>query len=236
MAAVRRDAHERLRHEARERLHLAADLAADLAVGREVVGGLLGAVEVEVQLELARSVLVVALDHVEAERLRVLDHLVDDRLELGELVDVVAVGLREALDRRACRRRSASATSSRARCRRAGAGPSPPRTRPRMRWRLPRQSEVRNDAGVLRSSRLRKSVHQTRATLRIPGERHERLGLGHADQLGRLRAVPDVLAVTIDEEVRGRAVDELEALPAIVSQCVAGTPLPMIRPVTETNW
>ena len=59
----------------------------------------LGAVEAEVQLDLARRVLVVALDHVEAERLTVLDDLVDDRLELGELVDVVAVGLRHALDR-----------------------------------------------------------------------------------------------------------------------------------------
>ena len=54
----------------------------------------------EVQLELARRVLVVALDHVQAHRLAVLHHLVDDRLELGELVDVVAVRLRLALDRR----------------------------------------------------------------------------------------------------------------------------------------
>ena len=47
-------------------VELAADLPADLAVGREVVGRLLGAVEAEVQLELAGRVLVVALDHVEA--------------------------------------------------------------------------------------------------------------------------------------------------------------------------
>ena len=61
---------------------------------------LLGAVEAEVELDLAGRVLVVALDHVEPELLPVLDHLVDDRLELGELVDVVAVGLGDALDRR----------------------------------------------------------------------------------------------------------------------------------------
>src|SRR5919205_265059 len=96
VAAVRRDAHERLRHEAREGAELAADLLADLAERREVVGRLLRAVEAEVQLDLAGRVLVVALDHVEAELLAVLDHLVDDRLELGELVDVVAVRLRQA--------------------------------------------------------------------------------------------------------------------------------------------
>ena len=86
---------------------LAADLLADLAVCREVVGGLLGAVEAEVQLQLPGRVLVVALDHVEPHRLPVLDHLVDDRLKLRELVDVVAVRLRHALDGRRAVRRSA---------------------------------------------------------------------------------------------------------------------------------
>ena len=80
---------------------------ADLAERGEVVGGPLRAVEAEVELDLARRVLVVALDHVEPELLPVLDHLVDDRLELGELVDVVAVGLGHALDRgRSVRRRA----------------------------------------------------------------------------------------------------------------------------------
>ena len=71
----------------------------NLAERGQVVGGRLGTVEAEVQLDLARCVFVVALDHVQAERLPVLDDLVDDRLELGELVDVVAVGLGHALDR-----------------------------------------------------------------------------------------------------------------------------------------
>ena len=65
VAAVGRDAHERLGHEAREEPELATDLAADLAVGGEPVGGVLGRAEGEVELELARRVLVVALDHVE---------------------------------------------------------------------------------------------------------------------------------------------------------------------------
>ena len=48
--------------------------------------------------------------------------------------------------------------------------------------------------------------------LRIPRKRLERVGLGDADELGGLGAVPDVVAVAVGEEVRGRAVDELEAL------------------------
>ena len=45
---------------------LPADLPADLTVGGQPVGGELGLVELEVELELAGRVLVVALDHVEA--------------------------------------------------------------------------------------------------------------------------------------------------------------------------
>ena len=98
MAAVGRHAHERLGHEAREGAHLTTHLLADLAVGGEPVGRQLGTVEVEVQLELAGRVLVIALDHVQAHGLAVLHHPVDERLQLGELVDVVAVRLGEALD------------------------------------------------------------------------------------------------------------------------------------------
>ena len=97
VAAVGRHAHERLGHEAREGSHLTADLLADLAVGGEPVGRQVGPVEVEVELQLARGVLVVALDHVQAHGLAVLDHPVDERLEFGELVDVVAVRLGHAL-------------------------------------------------------------------------------------------------------------------------------------------
>ena len=98
---VGRDARERLGHEARQQAVLAPDGGADLAVGGDVVGRLDRAVEAEVQLELAGGVLVVAVAHVEPERLAVLDHVEQHRTELLELVDVVAVGLRHALGRRA---------------------------------------------------------------------------------------------------------------------------------------
>ena len=48
--------------------------------------------------------------------------------------------------------------------------------------------------------------------LGIPGERLERLGLGDADELRGLGPVPDVVAVSVREEVRRGAVDELESL------------------------
>ena len=90
-----------------------------------------------------------------------------------------------------------------------------------MRWRLPRQSELRNAPGASRSSRLRKRVHQTRATFGSQGSCANVSGSGTADELGCLGAVADVLAVTVGEEVRGRAVDELESL--------LGDRLPVLR-------
>ena len=45
----------------------------------------------------------------------------------------------------------------------------------------------------------------------VPRELAERLGLGNADQLLVLRSVAEIFAVPIDEEIDGRAVDELEA-------------------------
>ena len=46
----------------------------------------------------------------------------------------------------------------------------------------------------------------------VPGELHEGLGLGDADQLGRLRPVAEIVAAPVEEQVHGGAVDELEAL------------------------
>ena len=46
----------------------------------------------------------------------------------------------------------------------------------------------------------------------VPGQLHEGLGLGNADQLGGLGPVAEIVAAPVDEEIHGRAVDELEAL------------------------
>ena len=65
VAPIGRDTHERLGHEAGEQAELTPDLFADLPVGRETVGRILGRAEGEVELQLAGRVLVVALDHVQ---------------------------------------------------------------------------------------------------------------------------------------------------------------------------
>ena len=56
---------------------------------------------------------------------------------------------------------------------------------------------------------------------RVPREHLERLRLRDADELRGLGAVPDVVPVPVGEEVRGRAVDELEPL--------RGDRLPVLR-------
>ena len=191
---------------------LAPDLAADLPEGREVVGGLLGAVEVEVELDLAGRVLVVALDHVEPERLPVLDHLVDDRLQLAELVDVVAVRLRDAAD---VGRAVLLQVEPHHLGLGAGAEVEPrrlPRTAAWIRFRLPRQSEVRKDAGILALLAVAEAGAPDARDLASQGSTSKVSGSGHADELGGLGAVADVVAVPVGEEVGGRAVDELEAL------------------------
>ena len=98
------DASERLRHEGRQQVVLAANRGADLAVGSDVVGRLDRAVEAEVQLQLAGGVLVVAVAHVEAHLLAVFDNVEQHRTQFLELVDVVAVRLRHAYGRLARKR------------------------------------------------------------------------------------------------------------------------------------
>src|SRR5437667_10802772 len=81
---VRRDTGEGLRHEARDHAVLARDGGADLAIGREVVRGAEGPVEEEVELELSRRVLVIAVRRVDAELLAVIDDVENDVAKLLE--------------------------------------------------------------------------------------------------------------------------------------------------------
>ena len=224
VAAIGRHAHERLGHEARERAHLAADLLAHLAIGGEPVGSELGSVELEVQLELTGGVLMVALDHLESHGLAVLDHLVDDRLQLCELVDVIAVGLGHALDGGFA----------------VGVGLEP------HHFGLAASSQVQSVLGLevcVDPLQVATAVGgeegaavyfflaapEQRAPntgrLGIPRQRHERLGLADADELAGLGAVADVVAVTVDEEVRGGAIDKLKALARNHPEVLGGNPL-----------
>ena len=202
MAAVRRDAHERLRHEAREDAELATDLFCDLPERREIVGRLLGAVEAEVELDLAGRVLVIALDHVEPELLPVLDHLVDDRLQLGELVDVVAVGLGDAFD-------GGRAVRAQLEPHHLGLHPGPQvHARPSFELLL---DAAQVPAAVRREHLARPfavlAVAEARAPDAgdpgIPRQHLERLRLRDPDELPGFGAVADVVPVAVDEEVRG---------------------------------
>ena len=205
VVAVRAHARERLRHEGRQQVVLAPDRGADLAVGRDVVGRPDGAVEAEVQLELAGRVLVVAVAHVEAERLAVLDHVHQHRTQLLELVDVVAVGLRDALGRLA----------------RLGllephhlGLDADQELQPELLLEVVRDPlEVLARVGVEHVAGLgvvAVAVHARDAP--IPGQHLERVEIGDRRELGLLGAEADVVAVAIGEQVRGRAVDELVAL------------------------
>ena len=98
VTTVGRYSHERLRHKAWEGTELTADLLADLTVGRKAVSGEFCPVEVEVEFELTRGVLVIALNHVKAHCLAVFHHTVDQRLQLCELIDVVTVRFGESLN------------------------------------------------------------------------------------------------------------------------------------------
>ena len=151
--------------------------------------------------------------------LAVLHDPMDQRLQLTELVDVVAVRLRLALDGGLA----------------FGVDLQPHHLRLGARAQV--QSgvlgELRVDAlevaaavrgeersAVLTSSsRPRNRVHHTRAVFGSQGKHVERLGLGDAHQLACLGAVADVVAVAVREQVGRGPVDELES--------GAGDPLPV---------
>ena len=81
-----------------------------------------------------------------------------------------------------------------------------------MRRRLPRQSEVRNVARPFAVLAVAEARAPDAGDARVPGQHLERLRLRDPDELPGFGAVADVVAVAVGEEVRGRAVDELEAL------------------------
>ncbi len=201
---VRRHARERLRHERGQQPVVAAHRRADLPVGGDVVGGAHRPVVAEVQLELTGGVLVVAVAHVEPHPLPVIDHVEQHRTQFLELVDVVAVGLGDAL----------------------GLGLGLAAAHPH-HLRLDPDDEV--EAELL----LELAHHALEVLPRVGVEQLAGLGVvavavdpGHAlvprqdgervevrdrGQLGLLRAEADVVAVAVGEQVRRRPVHELIA-------------------------
>ncbi len=198
-------ARERLRHEGRQQAVLATHRGADLPVGGDVVGRLDGAVEAEVQLELAGGVLVVAVAHVEAERLAVFHDVEEHRTQFLELVDVVAVGLGHALGLSAVL---------------ALLEPHHLRLDADQELVAELLLELGDDAlevlarvGVEELSRFRVvTVTEHSRHSVVPREDREGREVRDGGELGLLGAEADVVAGAVDEEVGGGAVDELVAL------------------------
>ena len=218
VAAIGRDAHEGLAHEAGDDVELARHLRADLAIGGQPVGGPQRVVIGEVELELAGRILVIALDHVEAHLAAIVDDPHIDGAQALELVDVIAIGIGIAAVRLAV------LVLLEPHHLRLGAVP---KLEPVILLEL-----VVDAAEIAAASAVRKApgslallaVAEQRAPHArhplVPGQLHEGLGLGDADQLGRLRPVAEIFAAAVDEEIHGGAIDELEAL--------LGDALPMV--------
>ena len=184
---------------------LAPDRGAHLTVGREVVGGPYRPVEAEVQLELARRVLVVAVAHVEAESLAPVDDVEQHRTELLELVDVVAVRLGDALGQ--------LAVLGLLQPHRLGLDPDQELVAELLLELVRDPLEVLAAVGVEQVTGLgvvAVAVHP-RDPL-VPRQHRERVEIRHRRKLGLLGSEPDVVAEAIGEQVRGGAVDELVAL------------------------
>ena len=105
-----------------------------------------------------------------------------------------------------------------------------------IRCRFPRQSAVRNAPAFLRSSRLRKQVHQTRATRLSHGSCMKVSGSGMPTSSIASGPYPMYSPCRSTNRFAMAPYTSWKPFSAIRSQCFAGTPLPMIRPVTETNW
>ena len=210
VAAIRRDAHEGLAHEASDDAELTRHLRTDLAVGGEPVGGTERVVIGEIQLELAGRILVVALDHVEAHLPAIVDDAQIDGTQALELVDVIAIGVRVAAVGLAVR---------------ALLEPHHLRLGAVAKLEPVLFLELIVDAaeiaacigGQERAGFLALlAVPEQRAPEPrdpfVPGELHEGLRLGNADQLGSFRPVAEIVTAAVEEEIHGGAVDELEAL------------------------
>ena len=98
-----RHPHEWLGHKACDQVVFARDLGTDLSIGREAIGVAGDIIEGPVELKLPGRVLMVTLDHVQSHGVTILDHLHKHRTQRLELIDVVAVGVRETTVRLAVR-------------------------------------------------------------------------------------------------------------------------------------
>ena len=205
-----RDAHERLGHEACEDAVLAGDLRADLPIGRQAIRVSENVVERPVELELARGVLVIALDHVESHGAAIVDHLHVDRSEAFELIDVVAIGLREAISR--------FSVLVELKPHHLGFG-AHAKLQPVVLFlelfvqpaKIATAVRCQIATRVLALLAVSKQRAIESADALFPGQLHEGFRFGNADQFRCLRAVSEVSTCTVGEKIDGRAIDQLKS-------------------------
>ena len=205
------DSHERLGHEAGDQAMLAGDLCADLAIGRETVRVAHHVVKHRVEFQLSGSVLVVALDDVQAHRLRILDDFHERRAQLLELVNVVAVRLGDAAIGPPIL---------------AALEPHHFRLRPGAHVQAVEfflelvvdDAQVAPAVGGQMSARILALLAVAEAGAEnaghalVPRQLAEGFRVGDPHQFRSLRAVADVVAVPVNEEVGGGAVNQLKPL------------------------
>ena len=90
-----RHAHKGLGHKTRDQVVLSCDLGADLSIRSQTIRIAGDIVEHPVQFELSRGVFMVALNHVQPHGIAIVDDLHENRPQRFELVNVVAVWVRE---------------------------------------------------------------------------------------------------------------------------------------------
>ena len=95
VTARRRDPHEGLCHKAGNQIHFACNLGANLTVSRQAVCIAQTIIVHPVQFKLTGGILVIALDHVQTHRSRILNNFHKGRTQTFKLIDMVTVGLRE---------------------------------------------------------------------------------------------------------------------------------------------
>mmetsp|Transcript_23311 Transcript_23311/g.40480 ORF Transcript_23311/g.40480 Transcript_23311/m.40480 type:complete len:522 (-) Transcript_23311:58-1623(-) len=210
MAARGRHPHERLGHETGEDPVFARHLRTDLAIGGQPVRVAQHVIEHPVQLKLPRRVLVIPLDHVQTHLAGIADHLQRHGPQAFELVDVIAIRLREPVPR--------LAVLVELQPHHLGLGADPQlgavllgeflvqtaQVAPAIRRQIP--------AGIFLFLPVAEQRAVKPADLGRPGQLHEGFRLGNADQLGRLGPIAHVIARAVGEQVHRGAVNQLEPL------------------------
>ena len=203
----------------------AGNLRTNLAVRRQAIGVSQNVIEGPVKLQLARSVFMIALNHVETHGPAVSDHLHVNRPKALELVDVIAVRFRKAVPR------FAVLIEFQPHHFRFG---TDTKMQPVVLFLEVVVQPAEIPAAIGRQKRARflaflpiseqRAVETTDA--RFPRQLHEGFRLGDADEFSCFRAIAEVVPRPVGKKIDSRTIDELEAFPRDAFPMVCGDSLP----------